>query len=352
MSSGFRVPGSERGSAFGRSVFPRLLLIAVLGVVAAGIAAACGDDDDDGGGKLTTVTLMLNWTPNTHHAGIYVARAQGWYREAGLDVKIVEPASGGVNQVVGAGKADFGIAEQEVIIPARQAGVPVVALAALVQHNDSSLMALSSEGISRPRDLAGKVYGGFGGPLESALIKKLVSCDGGDAEKVKFVEVGNVDYLAGLEQNRFDFVWVFDGWDALRAKEVEKKGITTLPFINYLTCIPDWYTPELITNESTLKNRPEVVRKFMAATARGYNFAIEKPDEAAEMFLKQVPEADKALIGASFRYYATRFVDKGRPWGQQDLAVWIAFERFLREAKLTEKDVDVKSAFTNDFLPR
>ncbi|MES4792467.1 MAG: myristoyl transferase, partial [Chloroflexota bacterium] len=84
----------------------------------------------------------------------------------------------------------------------------------------------------------GKTYGGFGGVLERQLISELVKCDGGDPSKVKFVEVGNVDYLAGMESGRFDFVWVFEAWDVLRAREVEGKDVGSLKFIDYTKCIP------------------------------------------------------------------------------------------------------------------
>src|SRR5690242_20065265 len=100
-----------------------------LGLVACGNAASEANDAD---GALTPVTLMLNWTPNNHHAGIYVARAQGWYRDAGLDVRIVEPAATGADAVVGAGKADFGISAAESVLPARAQGVPIVSIATIL----------------------------------------------------------------------------------------------------------------------------------------------------------------------------------------------------------------------------
>ena len=327
-----------------------MLLVALsLGVL---VSVSCGGDDGPKDGKLTKVTLMLNWTPNTQHSGIYLAREKGWYKEAGLDVKIVEPAAGGVEAVVGAGKADFGISIQESVIPARAEGVPIVSIGSIVQHNDSSLLALTSDNIKRPKDLEGKTYGGFGGALETALINKLVACDGGDAKKVKFVEVGNIDYLAGMEANQFDIVWIFDGWDTLRYRDVEGKQVTTLPFIKYTNCIPDWYTPLFITNENMTKKHADTVKKFMAATARGYEAARTDPEAAGAALLKAAPELDSKLVKLSATYYKDRYADAGRAWGVQDKDIWVAFEKFLREAKLTEKEVDVSKAFTNEFLPK
>ena len=327
----------------------RFLLIG-LAVLAMGlVAAACGDDDD--GGELRSITMMLEWTPNTNHAGIYIASAKGWYEDAGLDVEIIEPGAGGVEQVVGAGRAHFGISVQENVIPARAQDVPIVSVAAIIEHNTSSLIALGDEGITRPRDLEGKTYGGFGGALETALVSTLVECDGGDPDGVTFAEVGNVDYLVGMEQNHYDFVWIFDGWDGVRYTQVLSEDITFIPFIDYADCIPDWYTPVIITSEALIADDPESVKAFVEATARGYRFAIENPAEAAEILLDAAPELDAELVRLSAEFLAGRYADDPAAWGRQDLGIWTRFESFLREAGLTTEEIDVSEAFTNEFLP-
>lgn len=330
----------------------KIARIAVLALATLGLfAAACSSDEPEPAEALTPVTLMLNWTPNNHHAGIYIAQANGWYREAGIDVTIVEPAAAGADQVVAAGGADFGISQAESILPARAAGAEVVSIATLLPHNDSSMMALATSGITRPRDFQGKTYGGYGGPLENELLDRLVECDGGDPSLVKRVEVGNIDYLAGMEQGRFDFVWVFEGWDALRAREIEGQPINSVTFVDYLDCIPDWYTPVIIASAKTIAERPELVRAFLAATARGYQVAIDDPEQAATLLLQAVPELDEALVGASATYHASRYTDEGRPWGVQEATVWTRFQAFLRQSGLLEVDVDPAAAFTNDYLP-
>ncbi|MGD9934128.1 MAG: ABC transporter substrate-binding protein [Dehalococcoidia bacterium] len=328
----------------------KLIGLAGLATVAGAMGAvACGGDDEGDG--LTDVTLMLDWTPNTNHAGIYIAKANGWYEEQGINLKIVEPAQGGVEQIVAADRAEFGISIQEAVIPARAADIPIVSVGAIIQHNLSGLMSLESEGIVRPRDLEGKTYGGFGGALETALIKQLVQCDGGDADRVRFVEVGNIDYLVGMEQGQFDFVWIFEGWDGVRAREVEKKSISTLQFKDYLNCIPDWYTPVIITSEKVIKEKPDVVRKFMAATAKGYEVANTDAAASAKALLEAAPELDEALLNAAAAFHVGQYVDSGRKWGTQDEPIWTAFAAFLKSAGLIEKDIDVKAAYTNEFLP-
>ncbi|MEX2372678.1 MAG: ABC transporter substrate-binding protein [Dehalococcoidia bacterium] len=295
-------------------------------------------------------TLMLNWTPNAQHAGIYVALANGWYEEAGLDLDIIEPAAAGADQAVGAGSVEFGISQAESLLPARAAGIPVVSIAAILPHNDSSFMALAASGIERPRDFEGKTYGGFGGALETELLNTLVECDGGDPALVERVEVGNIDYLAGMEQGRFDFVWIFEGWDALRAREVESRDINTVKFVDWLDCIPDWYTPTFIASESTIADQPELVRAFVEATARGYEAAIADPEGAADALLAAAPELDEQLVRLSTTYHAPHFVGEG-PWGSQDGEVWTRFADFLLEAGLLDAAVDAEAAFTNEFVP-
>jgi ABC-type nitrate/sulfonate/bicarbonate transport system substrate-binding protein len=227
----------------------------------------------------------------------------------------------------------------------------VVSIGTLLPHNDSSLMALADSGITRPRDLEDHTYGGYGGSLETELINRLVGCDGGDPSKVDFVEVGNVDYLTGMRRGRFDFAWVFNGWDALRADTVDGVDVTTLPFIDYEDCIPDWYTPLLLTSESTIADDPELVRDFLAATARGYDLAISDPQQAADLLLQAAPELDRDLVEASSAYHAGRFADEGAPWGVEDAQVWSDFGDFLVEAGLLEEAIDTDAAFTNEFLP-
>jgi ABC-type nitrate/sulfonate/bicarbonate transport system substrate-binding protein len=317
------------------------------------VAAACGSSaTSKGTPQLRTLTLMLNWTPNNHHAGIYIAQEKGWYRDAGLDVKIIDADPNGVEPIVAQGGADIGIAQAESIIPARAQGIPIVSIATLLPHNDSALMALADSGITRPLDLEGKTYGGYGGALEKELISKLVTCDGGDAGKVKFVEVGNVDYLAGMDAKTFDFVWIFAGWDALNAQTVLQRPVQLIRFADHFDCIPDWYTPALITSEKTLRDRPADVRAFLAATARGYEDAAKSPTDAVAAMMAGAPDLDAKLVTASANYYAPLYAETGQPWGLESTAVWTAFEKFARSSGLIETDVDVSKVFTNDYLPK
>lgn len=338
----------------------RAIVVAVLAVLLAacgGRSAAPGPSSSDRGSATPSggdreareVTVMLDWTPNTNHSGLYVALANGWYADAGLDVRIIQPGEQGGLPALASGDADFAVSVQEAVTPARAQGAPVVSVAAIIASNTSSLIALADEGIDRPVDLAGHRYGGFGGELETELVRSLVACDGGDPDEVEFVEVGNVDYRAGLERDFYDFVWIFDGWDGIR---LEQAGLdtTSIRFADHFDCIPNWYTPLLATSERLIAEDADLVADFMAATARGYERAIEAPDEAADALLAAAPELDEALVRESARYLADRYAPDG-PWGRQDAAVWEEFTAFLQEAGIAADGIDVDAAWTNEFLP-
>lgn len=335
----------------GRSTL--LLLAAAL------LGAACGGAADDSGGPTpsdetatTPVTLMLNWTPNAHHVGVYAALASGWYEQAGLDLTIIEPADAGVEQAVAAGAVDIGMAQAESLLAARAAGVPVVSVATVLPVNDSALFSLSEDGITRPRDLAGTRYGGFGGALETQIISALMQCDGADPSTVEFVTLGNIDYLAGMSADQFDTAWVFSGWDALRAEVVADVTVNEIRFADWADCIPNWYTPLFLASEQTLADDPETVETFLEVTSRGYDLAVDDPDRAAELLLQQVPELDPALVEAAVRYYAPLFVAESSEWGRQQESTWTGFADFLNDAGLTSEPVEGTNAFSNDYLPR
>jgi ABC-type nitrate/sulfonate/bicarbonate transport system substrate-binding protein len=334
----------------------RLRWVGAATLVISALVIGCSSDSDDSASErepsaAEPVTLVLDWTPNTNHAGIYVAQAEGYYADAGLDVEIIQPGESGSLPALGSGQAEFAVTVQEQLIPARAEDVPAVAVAAVLQHNTSSLVALGDEGIDAPADLVGKRYGGFGGQLETELVQSLVECDGGDPAGVEFVEVGNVDYRVGLEEDFYDFVWIFDGWDGIRLGEVEGVDVTTLPFRDYEDCIPDWYTPMLATTEQLVADDPDTVAAFVEATARGYEYAIDHPDEAAAILLEAAPELDADLVEASMAYLADQFAADAPQWGWQEERVWVDFEAFLRRSGLVTEQIDVAEAYTNEFLP-
>lgn len=315
------------------------------------VLAACGTPSAPAQ-PLTPVRVGLDWTPNTNHTGLYVARDRGYYKEQGLDVEILGAQEGGtVEQLVAAGKLDFGVSFQEAVTYARVEGVPIVSIAAIIQHNTSGFASRASAGITRPRDFAGKKYGAFGSPIEQATIRGLMECDGaGDRfDEVEFVDIGSTDFFVATERGDVDFAWIFKGWTGVEA-EVRGEPLTIL-MMNDLQCIPDYYTPVLITSERMIAEKPDLVRRFLAATSAGYRFAIEKPDEAADLLLSAVPELDAALVKRSQQYLASQYQAEAPRWGEQKLDVWRDYAQWMADRGLITRMIEPEAAFTNQFLP-
>ena len=329
-----------------------MLLISI--VTAVLLAAACvpvapAAQSGDGSAAVKDVTLLLDWTPNTNHTGIYVAQEKGWYQEAGLNVDIVIPGESDVHQVVATGSADFGVSYQEGTTFARVEGVPIVSVAAVIQHNTSGFASRSSAGIEQPADLAGKRYGSFGSPIEYPTIDLLMQCAGGSAEDVEFIDVGWAEFLPITEADQVDFAWIYYAWTGINA-ELQGVDLNVIMLKDYLDCIPDYYTPILITSEAMIANDPDTVRAFVGATARGFDFAIESPAEAADILLAANPDLDADLVRASQAWLANEYRADAAQWGVQTGDVWQAYADFLIDGGIIES-FDGEGAYTNEFLP-
>ena len=300
--------------------------------------------------ELRDVTFLLDWTPNTNHTGFYVAQAKGWYQEAGLDVEIIIPGESDVHQVVGTGSADFGVSFQEGTTFARVEGVPIVSIAAIIQHNTSGFASRNSVGIQTPTDLAGKRYGSFGSPIEYPTIDLLMQCEGGTAADVEFIDIGWADFLAVTEADQIDFVWIFYGWSGINA-ELQGVDLNIIMLKDYLDCIPDYYTPIIITNEAMIANDPDTVRAFVEASAKGFDFAIENPTEAADILLAANGDLNAELVQASQAWLANEYQADAAQWGIQSGDIWQGYADFLIENGIIEA-FEGAEAFTNEFLPR
>lgn len=330
----------------------RRLALGLVAVLALAVPAACSSDGTESasGGELRRFTVVLDWTPNTNHAGMYLAQAEGWYADAGLDVQFVEPGETSSLQALAAGRADVAVSVAEELLPARAEGLPVRSIAAVIEHNTSSLVSLASDDITEPADLEGATYGGFGGQLEEAILSALIECDGGDPDALRLVDVGEADYRIGLERDQYDVVWIFDGWDGIRLDQADV-ATNSIPFIDHTDCIPDWYTPILATSDDVEAERPEDLAAFVDATARGYRAAMDAPSAAADALLTGAPDLDEDLVTASADYLSTRYADDPAAWGRQEPEVWERFADFLDEAGMLSEPVDVDEAFTNEYLP-
>jgi len=300
--------------------------------------------------SLQKVTLILDWTPNTNHTGIYVAKEKGWYQEQGINIEIIEPAEGALPvQVVAAGQADFGISYEEEVTHSRSVDVPIVSIAAIIQHNTSGFASPKEKNITRPKDFEGKKYGSFGSPTEHEVLSVLMAADGADVNKVEFVDVGAADFFV-VTQKDVDFAWIFYGWTGLEA-EIRGVPLNIVMLNDWFKYLPDYYTPVIITSESEAKNKPDLIKQFMKATSMGYEYAISNPKEAAEILIKSVPELNSDLVMKSQEWLANEYRSNAPRWGEQKLEIWQNYPTWMFERGLLSKAIIAEEAYTNEFLP-
>ncbi|SDG30600.1 ABC-type nitrate/sulfonate/bicarbonate transport system, substrate-binding protein [Fontibacillus panacisegetis] len=297
---------------------------------------------------LQKVKVVLDWSPNTNHTGLYVAKEKGYFAEEGLDVEIVLPGSGGSDAMVASGEVPFGISVQENVTQGRTQGVPLVSLAAIIQHNTSGFASPVDRNIQSPKDFEGKAYGGWGSPVEQAVMKSIMEIDGGSIDKVKLLNIGEADYFTAIKRD-IDFAWIFYAWTGIEA-ELRDEKLNMIYLQDYSDKL-DYYTPVLVTNEKTIADDPELVKVFMTATSKGYNYAIDHPEESAQILLKAVPDLDKELVMASQKWLSPKYKDDAARWGEQKREVWQNYSDWMSEKGLLEKPLDTDKAFTNDFLP-
>ena len=298
----------------------------------------------------TDVILMLDWVPNTNHTGIFVAQEKGWYEEAGLKVEIIQPGETYVEQVVATGSANFGISFQEAVTMARAEEAPLVSVAAVIQHNTSAFASRVERGIAEPKDFEGKNFGSYGSPAERPVIDLLMSCDGGaSGDTVNFIDTGFADFLS-ITEGEVDFSWIFYGWEGIDA-ELKGVELNLIMLKQWLECVPDLYAPIIITSEKMIAEQPEIVKAFVSATAKGYEYAIANPDDAADILLKAAPETDAELTKASQKWLSQQYQADAPAWGVQKAEVWQNFADLLFDHGVLSEKLDTSSAFNNDFLP-
>lgn len=300
-------------------------------------------------GALKKVSIVLDWTPNTNHTGIYVAKEKGYFKKHGLDVNIILPGEAGADQLVASGKSEFGVSYQEGITQARIQGIPLVSLAAVIQHNTSGFASPKTKNIVSPKDFEGKTYGGWGSPIEKAVINSLMKQENADVEKVKIINMGDSDFFTAVNRD-IDFAWIYYGWTGVEA-EIRNEPINMVYLTDYSEKL-DYYTPVITTNEKMIKDDPGTVKAFMAALTEGYEFAIEHPADSADILIKAVPDLDEELVKRSQEWLSPKYQDDAERWGEQKLEVWENYSEWMFDNGLLEKELEAEKAFTNEFLPK
>ncbi len=302
-----------------------------------------------------TVRLALDWVPNTNHTGIYAALAKGWYEDAGVNLQILPYGSVLPEALVANGQAEVGVSSTEGVLGATAAGEPVVSIAAMLATNTAALAVLKSSGITQPKDLDGKIYAAFGSTYEDPTIATVIRSDGGTGNfRSALLNVAGFDALLA---GRADFVWIFRGWQGVQA-EREGVNLTLFNFSDY--GVPDYYTPVLVSSPDGAKNNSDALEAFLQATARGYTFAANNPEEAADLLLGAAPEGsfpDPGLVRESQGVVSSFYLAEGQAWGQQGPDMWRGYPTLLLDAGIfgetteaVRQAVEARALYTNALL--
>ncbi|MDY2663076.1 MAG: ABC transporter substrate-binding protein [Bariatricus massiliensis] len=327
------------------------ILAIVLAAAMTGALIGCADKGKDTE-KKEKITFVLDWTPNTNHTGLYVAQEKGYFEEAGLEVEIVQPPEDGAEVLVASGKAQFGVSFQDSMMPAitGEDAMPIEAVAAILQHNTSGIVSRKGEGMDRPKGMEGKKYATWDLDLEKATIKNVVEADGGDFSKIEMIPSTVTDEVSALESKSVDAIWIFYGWAGIAC---EVAGLETDYFaFKDINPALDFYTPVIIGNSDWMKENPDTAKAFLSAVQKGYEYAVESPDDAADILLKASPELDEELVKASQAYMKEQYIADAKQWGYIEPARWNAFYNWVNENGLSESEIPENTGFTNEYLEK
>jgi putative hydroxymethylpyrimidine transport system substrate-binding protein len=311
-------------------------VVASLAAVLLGLTlAACGGDGAEPGAP-QRATLVLDFTPNAVHTGIYAALRRGYYRDAGVDLEVHQPsASTDAPKLLEAGRADFAILDIHDLGIASERGIDVVGVAPIVQRPLASVIARSP--LRRPRELEGRLVGVTGLPSDDAVVDSEVAADGGDPAQVDRVTIG-FNAVADLAAGRVDAATGF--WNA-EGVALQRRGIPVRILRVDRFGAPPYPELVLCASRRTLKDDPGLVRAVVAATARGYRATLRDPGAALDDLLAANPDLDRGEQQAELRVLLPTFA----PPGRFDRAALAAWARWDARYGIVARPPDVERAF-------
>jgi putative hydroxymethylpyrimidine transport system substrate-binding protein len=301
---------------------------------------------------MTHVGLMLEYFhPWPNSAGFYLARERGWYQAEGLDVEIrvFDPVRGDTLAHLLRDEVHFGVFPSNRLLVRRESAAPLIGIAAINHGGLETIQTVKQSGITRPRELAGRRLAMGPTPRGIAMVNHLVASDGGNPEAVIIVdnrgrEFTVDDIAAGEFDATFGGYWA---WDALFGTLPESERITwrvddigAPPYHSYL----------LGTQESLVQNQPELVRRFLSATARGYLAAIADPAAALAAMERVTPYFPRPILKRSIDLISASWTYEGR-WGEQRAGLLAPYAEWLHRHGILRTQDGWRSAVTNDLLP-
>lgn len=292
---------------------------------------------------LTRVTVQLPWIHQAQFAGLYAADQNGYYAEEGLEVNFA-PGGPGVDSLspVLEGSAQFGTASADQMLVARAGDKPLKAFAVIYRRSPVVFMALSSSGITRPQDFVGKTIRtpAPNAPSLHAIMAKLgISQD----------QYTEVDLPSDVDEFASGRVPIWSSYVNTLTLSVQRAGYE----INII--YPDdygvhFYSDTLFATDDFIENNPDLVRRFLRASLKGWTFAVENPQKIGQMVLKYVPDTDPELGNAQM-IASIPLVNTGEDHiGWMEPEIWAGMEKTLREQGVITAQLDVTQVYTMQFL--
>ena len=302
---------------------------------------------------MTTLRLALDWTPNPNHTGFFVAQELGYYADNGLTVTLVSPQEDDYAvtpaKKLELGQVDFAIAPFESVISLNTKANPVaaVAVAALLREDISSVAALASSSITRPRDLDGRTYASYQARYEDAIVRQLVRNDGGTGElRISYpAKLGIWDTLVA---GAADATWIFDNWEGA---EADTSGLALTKFRLADYGIPYAYSPVIASTAGNVAQHAAAYQSFLRATKKGFLFAVDNAREAAGILEKYLSDRDREKINIlQSQQFTSGFYGDATTWGKMENSRVNTFLRWLVENKLEDSKIQELKLFTNKLL--
>ena len=302
---------------------------------------------------MTPLKVALDWTPNTNHIGIFVAKQLGFYKEQGIEVEILNPISDNYQVTPGKklalGIADFAIAPFETVISLnnKENAIDAIAVFAILQEDLSSIASLKSSKINTPKLLDEKIYASYKARYEDAIVKEMVKNDGGTGA-LQITYPAKLGIWNTLLEGTADATWIFDNWEGI---EASTKQIALNKFSMGQFGIPYCYSPVIIARNSNLIANKEAYTLFIKATKKGYLYAANNSEITAKILKEQLTEDDikNIDIEASIAMTAPHFgTDSSCGFMRSERIT--TFLNWLVAHNLENEKIIEQNLFTNELL--
>jgi len=295
------------------------------------------------------VTFQLNWVAGGPNAGFASAVAQGYYKDAGLDVTLVQGnGSGNTAQLVASGRAQLAYADAVAIAQLIAKGAPMKVVSTIYQSNPNEVMALKKTGIKSIKDLAGKKVGVPSGSSQTTMLPLFLKANGLKESDMTLLNMPPASMVPSLLQGQVDAI--LGSMDAYQIQaEAQGAQLDNYRFADY--GVPTVST-SIFVNDQFLKDNPELVKNFIAASLKGWSFALDNPAQAVKDLKQVFPEVNDKLAASELAAITPLFCSGGAKYiGKAEDAQWVKTQDLLAEVKLLPAGVDPKSYYSNDYLP-